>query len=102
MRQGTDAGRKSVKYFAEQTVELRARLDEIEEILHQKCQEIPYVENLLEIRGLERTSWLGYWRTTNYREAAGQGPEEGTCKRWRRRYGISTNRQEEPWWSCAH
>ena len=31
---------------------LTAKLDEIEETLHQKCREIPYAENLLEIEGI--------------------------------------------------
>ena len=52
LKQGTDGGRKAVRYFAEQTVELAAKLDEIEEILHQKCREIPYAENLLDIKGI--------------------------------------------------
>ena len=52
LKQGTDGGRKAVRYFAEQAVELASRVEEIEEILHQKCREIPYAENLLEIKGI--------------------------------------------------
>ena len=52
LKQGTDGGRKAVRYFAEQAVELASRVEEIEEILHQKCGEIPYAENLLEIKGI--------------------------------------------------
>ena len=49
---GTDAAREAVKWFAEKTVELTSQLTEIESILHQKCREIPYAENILEIKGV--------------------------------------------------
>ena len=52
LKQGTDGGRKAVRYFAEQAVGLAAKLEEIEELLHEKCGEIPYAENLLEIEGI--------------------------------------------------
>lgn len=52
LKQGTEGGRKAVGYFAEQAVELTDRINEIEEIFHQKCREIPYAENLLEIEGI--------------------------------------------------
>ena len=38
--------------FVEQILYLTEKLDEIEESLHQKCREIPYAENLLEIGGI--------------------------------------------------
>lgn len=43
--------RKAVKIFAEQ-IESLSEVDEIEAELHQKCREIPYAENILEIRGI--------------------------------------------------
>lgn len=49
---GTDAGKIAVKWFAEKIAELDEQLDEIESILHQKCREIPYAENILEIAGI--------------------------------------------------
>lgn len=49
---GTDAGKGAVKWFAEKIVELDEQLEEIESILHQKCKEIPYVENILGISGI--------------------------------------------------
>jgi len=49
---GTDVGKITVKWFAEKTAELDKQLAEIEIILHQKCKEIPYVENILEISGI--------------------------------------------------
>lgn len=45
-------GRKAVKIFAEQIGSLSEALDGIEAELHQKCREIPYAENILEIRGI--------------------------------------------------
>lgn len=52
LKHGTAGGRMAVMYFAEQTMKLAGRLGEIEEMLHQKCREIPYAENLLEIEGI--------------------------------------------------
>ncbi len=49
---GTDAGKESVKWFAEQIVKLNEQLAEIENALHKKCMEIPYAENILEINGV--------------------------------------------------
>ena len=52
LKDGTDAGREAVKWFARQIVNLDARLAEIESTLHRKCMEIPHTENILEIRGV--------------------------------------------------
>lgn len=52
LKQGTTGGKKAVKIFAEQMTDLAAKLDEIEGELHQKCLEIPYAENILEIDGV--------------------------------------------------
>lgn len=52
LKHGTAGGRKAVKIFAEQIESLSEVLDEIEAELHQKCREIPYAENILEIRGI--------------------------------------------------
>lgn len=49
---GKDVGKITVKWFAEKIAELDKQLVEIESILHQKCKEIPYVENILEISGI--------------------------------------------------
>ena len=49
---GTDAGREAIKWFVEQIIKLDKQLDEIENLLHQKCMEIPYAENILEINGV--------------------------------------------------
>lgn len=52
LKHGTAGGRKAVKIFAEQMKSLSETLEEIEAELHQKCLEIPYTENILEIRGI--------------------------------------------------
>ncbi len=52
LKHGTAGGRKAVKIFAEQMKSLSETLEEIEAELHQKCREIPYAENILEIRGI--------------------------------------------------
>ena len=49
---GTDAGREAVKWYAEQILKLDEQLAVIESTLHEKCREIPYAENILEIRGV--------------------------------------------------
>ena len=49
---GASAGRESAKWFAEQIMKLDEQLAEIEERLHKKCMEIPYAENVLEIKGV--------------------------------------------------
>ena len=52
LKHGRAGGRKAVKIFAEQIGSLSEALDGIEAELHQKCREIPYAENILEIRGI--------------------------------------------------
>ena len=52
LREGTGSGRKAVRIFAEQMISLSETLGEIEAEIHQKCREIPYAENILEIRGI--------------------------------------------------
>lgn len=49
---GTGAGREAVKWFAGEIKRLDEQLAEIERALHEKCLEIPYAENILEINGV--------------------------------------------------
>lgn len=49
---GTYAGREAVKWYAEQILKLDEQLAVIESPLHEKCREIPYAENILEIKGV--------------------------------------------------
>ena len=52
LKDGTDAGREAVKWYAEQILKLDEQLAEIESALHKKCREIPYAENILAINGV--------------------------------------------------
>lgn len=52
LKDGIGAGNLAVKWFAERIVELDAKLAEVEIELIEKCKEIPYVENVLEISGI--------------------------------------------------
>ena len=52
LKHGTVGSKEAVRCFVEQILYLTDKLDEIEESLHQKCREIPYAENLLEIKGI--------------------------------------------------
>lgn len=49
---GTDVGRESVKWHAEQILKLDEQLASVESTLHRKCREIPYAENILAINGV--------------------------------------------------
>lgn len=40
-----------MKWYAEQILKLDEQLAVIESALHEKCREIPYAENILEIKG---------------------------------------------------
>lgn len=52
LKDGTNAGKEAVKWFAEQIKKLDGQLAEIEDALHMKCKEIPYAENILEMKGI--------------------------------------------------
>lgn len=49
---GTDVGRETVKWYAEQIMKLDEQLATVESSLHRKCREIPYAENILAINGV--------------------------------------------------
>lgn len=49
---GTDVGRKAVRWYAEQILKLDGQPASVESILHRKCREIPYAENILAINGV--------------------------------------------------
>lgn len=48
----TEGSREAVRWFAEQIMQITAKLTEIESSIQQKCREIPYAENILEIKGI--------------------------------------------------
>lgn len=52
IKDGADAGRTAVKWFVQKIMELDAELAVIEKQINQKCQEIPYASNILEISGI--------------------------------------------------
>ena len=52
LKDGSASGKEAIKWFVEQACLIGAKLDEIEKKLHQKCREIPHVENILEIDGI--------------------------------------------------
>lgn len=52
LEDGTSAGREAVRWFSEQIMKLDEQLARIESTLHKKCMEIPYAENILEIKGV--------------------------------------------------
>ena len=52
LTQGSEARRKAIVFFASQIEYLTSELKEIEAMLAAKCREIPFAENILEIKGL--------------------------------------------------
>lgn len=52
LKDGAEAGKAAVKWFAEKIGELSEQLSDIENKLQVKCREIPYAENILEIPGI--------------------------------------------------
>lgn len=59
LKVGADAGRTAVKWFVGKILELDAELAVIEEQINQKCQEIPYAGNILEIPGIGENTLSG-------------------------------------------
>lgn len=59
IKDGMDAGRTAVKWFVGQIQALDAELAMIEEQINQKCQEIPYARNILEISGIGENTLSG-------------------------------------------
>ena len=49
---GTESGKRAVRWFAEKIMDLSRQLKEMEDILHEKCMEIPCAENILEMPGI--------------------------------------------------
>ena len=59
IKDGTAAGKTAVKWFAQTVMELDAELAVIEDQINQKCQEIPYAGNILEISGMGENTLSG-------------------------------------------
>ena len=49
---GTQAGKRAVRWFAEKIMEITRQMKEVEDMLHEKCMEIPCAENILEMPGI--------------------------------------------------
>ena len=52
LKYGADSAKEAVRWFAEKIMEISEEIERIEEKLRGKCREIPYAENILEIRGI--------------------------------------------------
>lgn len=52
LKDGANASKLAVKWFVERILELDEQLSDIEEQLNEKCKEIPYATNILEISGV--------------------------------------------------
>lgn len=59
IKEGTVAGKAAVKWFVQKIMELDAELAVIEDQINQKCQEIPYAGNILEIAGIGENTLSG-------------------------------------------
>ena len=59
IRDGAAAGKTAVKWFVQKILELDAELSVIEDRINQKCQEIPYAGNILEISGIGENTLSG-------------------------------------------
>ncbi len=51
-KDGAEASKTAVKWFVERIIELDGQLSDIENQLNQKCLQIPYAENILDISGI--------------------------------------------------
>ncbi len=52
IKDGARAGKTAVKWFVERIIELDGQLSDTENQLNQKCLQIPYAENILELSGI--------------------------------------------------
>lgn len=59
IKDGSEAGKAAVKWFAERIIELDEQLSDIECQLNQKCMQIPHAENILAISGIGENTLSG-------------------------------------------
>lgn len=59
LKEGEGVSKNAVKWFVERIIELDEQLSEIENQLNQKCQQLPYAENILEIAGVGESTLSG-------------------------------------------
>ena len=59
MKDGAEASAMAVKWFVKEIRELDEKLAEIEKLMREKYQEIPYAKNILEISGIGENTLSG-------------------------------------------
>ena len=59
LKDGSDASKTAVRWFAERIKELDKQLADIEEQLMQKCRQIPHAEKILDISGIGENTLSG-------------------------------------------
>ena len=59
LKDGSDASKTVVRWFAEKIIELDKQLADIEEQLMQKCRQIPHTEKILDISGIGENTLSG-------------------------------------------
>lgn len=59
IKDGAAAGKTAVQWFVQKILELDAELAVVEGQINEKCQEIPYASNILEISGLGESTLSG-------------------------------------------
>jgi transposase len=59
LKEGSNASKKAVKWFVERIMELDDQLSDIEKQLAEKCMQIPYAKNILEISGIGESTLSG-------------------------------------------
>lgn len=59
LTEGCESGKQAVKWFVTQILELNKQLSDIEHQLNQKCMEIPYAKNILDISGIGANTFSG-------------------------------------------
>ena len=59
LKNGTASGKIAVKWFVERIMEIDEQLSEVEKQLNEKCLQIPYAENILEISGVGENTLSG-------------------------------------------
>ena len=59
LKDGSDASKTAVRWFAEKIIELDKQLADIEEQLMQKCRQIPHTEKILDISGIGENTLSG-------------------------------------------
>ena len=59
LKDGSDASKTAVRWFAEKIIELDKQLTDIEEQLIQKCRQIPHTEKILDMSGIGENTLSG-------------------------------------------